>query len=166
MARSERKETLWGARMVEWCLLALVVLGFVGVFGHYAKRVHSQAERAAVLTTLGALRTALVLEHLQTEVGNASATKVVLESDNPFDALEQHPASYAGHVKGRDVGAVVPGQWVFDVQCGCIGYKPLYLDWLESGEQLEALWFQRRGRGSASLLIPLDRYVWHGQLVE
>jgi hypothetical protein len=151
--------------MLEWCLLALVVLGFVGVFGHYAKRVHSQAERAAVLTTLGALRTAMVLEHLQTAMGDASA-KVLLQSDNPFDALEQYPASYAGQVKGRDVGAVVPGQWVFDAQCGCIGYKPLYLDWLESREHLDTLWFQRRKGGSASLLVPLDRYVWHDQLVE
>lgn len=151
--------------MVEWSILVLVVLGFAGVFGHYAQRVHSQAERAAVLTTLGALRTALVLEHLHTTVGAASAPQAPA-FDNPFDALAQRPAAYAGSVTGRDVGTVAPGQWVFDAECGCIGYKPLYLDWLQSREQLQALWFQRRGRGSATLLVPLDRYVWHDQLVE
>lgn len=149
--------------MVEWSVLALVVLGFAGVFGHYAQRVHSLAERAAVLTTLGALRTALVLGHLHTAVRDAPDAPV---SANPFDALAQRPATYAGSVTGRDVGAVAPGQWVFDAECGCIGYKPLYLDWLQSREQLQALWFQRRGRGSTTLLVPLDRYVWHDQLVE
>ena len=151
--------------MVEWSILALVLLGFVGVFRYYAKRVHSQAERAAVLTTLGALRTALVLEHMQAEVGGTPAKKAPT-SANPFDALAQPPASYAGTVTGRDVGAVVPGQWIFDAQCGCIGYKPLYLDWLESEDRLEALGFQRRDQGPVSTLLPLDRYVWDGQLVE
>ena len=151
--------------MVEWSILALVVLGFAGVFGYYAQRVHSQAERAAVLSALGALRTALVLEHLHTTVGAAPAAQAPA-FDNPFDVLAQRPATYAGNVTGRDVGAVAPGQWVFDADCGCIGYKPLYLDWLQSGERLEALWFQRRGRGNATLLVPLDRYVWDGQLIE
>ncbi len=151
--------------MVEWSILALVVLGFAGVFGYYAQRVHSQAERAAVLSALGALRTALVLEHLHTTVRNAPATQMT-PATNPFDALAQHPATYAGTVTGRDVAAVAPGQWVFDADCACIGYKPLYLDWLQSSERLQALWFQRRGRGSATLLVPLDRYVWDGLLVE
>lgn len=151
--------------MVEWSILALVVLGFAGVFGYYAQRVHSQAERAAVLSALGALRTALVLEHLHTTVRNAPATQMT-PATNPFDALAQRPATYAGTVTGRDVAAVAPGQWVFDADCACIGYKPLYLDWLQSNERLQALWFQRRGRGSATLLVPLDRYVWDGLLVE
>lgn len=151
--------------MVEWCILALVILGFVWAFGYYAKRVHSQAERAALLSTLGALRTALVVGQLQTAVG-ATLAPAAPVSVNPFDALAQPPATYAGRVNGRDVGAVPAGTWVFDAQCGCIGYKPLYLDWLESTEQLDALWFQRRGSGSAVFLVPLDRYVWQDQLIE
>lgn len=147
--------------MVEWSILALVVLGFAGLFGHYTQRVHSQAERAAVLTTLGALRTALVLEQLHPTVRTVTTSIA-----NPLDALAQYPATYAGTVTGRDVAAVAPGQWVFDDDCACIGYKPTYLDWLQSNQQLQALWFQRRGRGSATLLVPLDRYVWDGLLVE
>lgn len=150
--------------MVEWGILALVVLGFAWVFGQYAQRVHSQAEHAGVLSMLGALRTALVMQHLQQNVaGSAQAAQA---SANPFDALEQYPANYAGLVRGRDVGAVASGKWVFDAECVCVGYKPLYLDWLDSREKLEALWFQRHGSGGASLLVPLDRYVWHAQPVE
>lgn len=151
--------------MLEWTILALVVLVFAGVFGRYAQRVHSQAERAAVLSTLGALRTALVVGPLQQQV-QAAVPAPAAHSVNPFNALERYPVTYAGLVQGRDVGAVAPGQWVFDAQCGCIGYKPLYLDWLDSREHLDALWFQRRGSGSATFLVPLDRYVWHDQVVQ
>lgn len=149
--------------MVEWSILAVVVLGIAGVFGYYAQRVHSQAERAAVLTTLGALRTALVVQHLQ-QVASGEA-QVAQIGANPFEVLGQYPSNYAGLVQGRDVGAVAPGQWVVDAQCGCIGYKPLYRDWLESDDQLEALWFQRRNGGTVAILVALDRYVWQGQLI-
>lgn len=151
--------------MVEWSILALVVLGFVWAFGQYAKRVHSQAERAAVLTTLGAVRTAMVLHQLQGQV-DARKNVPAVDAANPFDLLAQRPPGYGGEVVGRDVAAITPGQWVFDAQCACIGYKPLYADGLESRDALEALWFQRRGKGFALHLAPLDRYVWQGQVVE
>lgn len=160
-----RARAVWGVRMVEWGILALVLLAFVWFFGQYAKRVYSQAERAQVLTTLGALRTAMVLGHLQSAVqGNSMAA--VQRSANPIHALDSIPPNFGGEVVGRDVTAVRPGQWVFDVQCGCIGYKPLYLDWLESQENLDALWFQQRSLGAVGVLVPLDAYIWQGQRVE
>lgn len=165
MARLLRSTSPWGIRMVEWGILALVVLGFAWALGWYAQRVHAQAERAAVLSTLGAVRTSFVLGRLQTEVQGAPSSTAAANAGNPFDQLERYPA-YGGEVRGRDVGAVAAGQWVFDVQCDCIGYKPLYLDALESSERLEALWFQRRGSGRSTFLVPMDRYVWQGQLVE
>ena len=161
-----RTGPVWGARMVEWCILTLVLLGFVWFFGQHVRRIHSQAERAQVLSTLGALRTAMVLSHLQAEVPGSGKPLVAPDSANPFDALGYRLPNYGGEVSARDVGAVPSGQWVYDAQCGCIGYKPLYLDWLESRENLEALWFQRRSLGAVGVLVPLDRYVWQGQLVE
>lgn len=151
--------------MVEWSILVVVLLAFVWFFGQYSKRVYSQAERAQVLTTLGALRTGMVLGHLHSTVqGNSKAG--VKRSANPFDALDATPPNFGGEVVGRDVASVHPGQWVFDVQCGCVGYKPLYLDWLESQEKLDALWFQQRSLGAIGVLVPLDAYIWHGQRVE
>ena len=109
-----------------------------------------------MLTTLGALRTAMVLGHLQSAVqGNSMAA--VQRSANPFHALDSIPPNFGGEVAGRDVGAVRPGQWVFDAQCGCIGYKPLYLDWLESQENLDALWFQQRSLGAVVYWYPWIR---------
>ncbi|MDT8990223.1 hypothetical protein RQP54_05035 [Curvibacter sp. APW13] len=160
-----RTVSVGGGRMVEWAILALVVLGFVWVFGLYASRVHGQAERAAVMTTLGTMRTAMVLEHLQVQVrGQASAAPE--SSANPFTAMGAFPPNYAGEVQGRDLSQVAPGQWAFDGQCRCIGYKPLYATGLESKDGLDALWFQSRAQAGVGTLVPLDRYVWLGMAVE
>lgn len=162
MARPVRRQTRWGQRTVEWGILALVVLGFAWAFGQYAQRVQALAERAAVQTTLGALRTALVMHHLQDKVQSTpSAPLPALH--NPFDALERLPVNYAGLVRSRDVSATAPGQWVFDTACRCVGYKPLHADAVTSRDQVPALWFQLQGQGAAVFLVPLDHYEWLGQ---
>lgn len=151
--------------MVEWSILTLVVLGIVWSLGYYAQRVHALAERAAVLSTLGALRTSLVLQQI-TPTANSAPPRRLTPVGNPFDSLARYPANYAGEVQGRDVGQVAAGQWVFDPACRCIGYKPLYPQGLQSHEQLGALWFQQSRLGTAILLTPLDHYVWYGSAVQ
>lgn len=164
MARPGRNRALWGVRLVEWGILALVALGFSWALGHYAQRVQALAERASVLTTLGALRTALVLRHLQDNVPRTpSAPLPALQ--NPFDALERTPANYAGAIRNRDVAATPAGQWVFDGACRCVGYKPLYAETLTSRDQLPALWFQLQSQGTVLHLVPLDDYQWLGERV-
>lgn len=160
-----RVGTVWGVRLVEWSILALVVLALAWALGRYAQRVHAQAERAAVLSTLGAIRTAMVIEHLQRKVQGSSASSAT-SLGNPFDTARNYPPNYAGEVQGRNVRHVAPGQWVFDPQCACIGYKPLYAEGLQSLDRLDTLWFQRRTQGDVGTLAPLDRYVWFGQAVE
>ena len=73
-----------GLSLPHLIILALVVLGFAGVFGHYTQRVHSQAERSQVLSTLGALRTGLVIHHLQTAVQGDPPSAMLGDSANPF----------------------------------------------------------------------------------
>lgn len=151
--------------MVEWGILALVVLGIAWSLGYYAQHVHALAERAAVISTLGALRTSLVVQQI-TPTTRPATPRIPASMGNPFDSLERYPPNYAGEVQGRNVSAVSPGQWAFDPQCQCIGYKPLYPQDLQSLEQLGALWFQQSRLGTAILLTPLDHYVWHGSVVQ
>lgn len=148
-------------RMLEWSLLSLLVLAVMSALYYYARMVHAQAERAAVLTTLGALRTALIVQQLP--VVAHSATDSSAQNPNPFDSLTTLPAAYAGTVQGRDVAAVADGQWVFDEGCACIGYKPLYPEWLQTDDGLRVLWFQHRGSGNTSQWVALGQYVWQDQ---
>ena len=160
-----RRQALLGSRLVEWGILALVILVLAGCFGYYAYRVQGQAERAAVISTLGALRTALVLDQLRQAV--ATPSTATAPNRDPFAALERLPANYAGRRAGQKLEEVVAGQWVFDEACVCVGYKPLHGEWLESFGADQLLWFQvTAGDGGVRQLHAQRSYLWQGQTVE
>ena len=52
----------WSVRIVEWSLLAAVIVLLVLLFARQVRVIQGQGELAAVKSTLGALRTALVLD--------------------------------------------------------------------------------------------------------
>ena len=147
--------------MVEWGILAIVILILAGVFGHYAHQVQGQSERASVLSTLGALRTALVLDHIRQTVAPQQRSKVKA-SGNPFDTLERMPTNYGGMVQDRQVGAITPGRWVFDPECPCIGYKPMDPEWLESPPGTQVLWYLVTREAGVGQLHPMADYKWQG----
>ena len=68
---------------MEWGLLTLVIVVLIVVLGREIRQVRGQAERAAIQTTLGVLRTALVVAHLEAAVGTgrAGGQAVVLAPD-------------------------------------------------------------------------------------
>lgn len=159
-----RRQALLGSRLVEWGILAVTILLLAGAFGFYAFRVQGQAERAAVISTLGALRTALVVDHLQQAV-NSPATAAPLDRD-PFDTLARLPTNYAGRRSGKQLENVADGQWVFDPVCVCVGYKPLHREWLETSGTDALLWFQViTGAGGIRELQAQGSYLWQGQPV-
>ena len=69
--------------MVEWTILALVVLLLVLVFARQMRILQGQAELSAIKTTLGALRTAFVLDHLRKQVVDGATTAPPAQH-NPF----------------------------------------------------------------------------------
>ena len=124
------------------------------------------AERAAVQSTLGALRTAFVADFLQREVrrqAKASAT-APLES-NPFLLLDRPAPNYAGVVATDAVANAPQGAWVFDPTCPCIGYRPLYPRDLLPPSDLPVLWFDIRSTGSTRQLEPRAEYLWAGSVI-
>jgi hypothetical protein len=150
--------------MVEWGILAIVVFIVAGIFGRYAHRVQGQAERAAIVFTLGALRTALVVGHTRQLVANQQQV-IVTAVVNPFDWFESRPANYAGPVHSRNVDAVAPGKWVFDAECPCVGYVPLQPEWLEYPAYAPALWFRVISGKGVPQLEAWDSYQWQGAAV-
>ncbi len=147
--------------MVEWSILALVIVLLAATFGYYAQRVQGQAERATVVATVGALRATLVLEHLHQAVA-PPVRAVPPNLNNPFTLLQALPTNYAGQVANRDVSQVVAGSWVFDAGCGCVGYKPLRPEWLEQPAGVAALWFRESRLGGVPQLDAMDSYIWQG----
>ena len=150
--------------MVEWGILALLLLVFIGVFGHYARIVQGQAERASVMTTLGALRTALVVAHVQSRVQGAPLASTL--PSNPFLTLDAPPTNYAGEKSVLESLEAPLGSWVYDPQCACVGYLPRYPQWLDSPSDAFALWFKMKTGTGAPELVAMDRYIWQGLQVD
>lgn len=151
-------------RGLEWSLLLLVILLVVGFYAREFRSVQAQAEVAAVKTTLGALRTALLINHLKAVVDGTAGNQ--LPQANPFLLLEPLPAHYAGE-RRSDAGSLQQsGTWVFDAACRCIGYEPLYPLDLNTPQDAPALWFRISPPPGPLQLRPVQRYVWQGQVLE
>ena len=158
---SPRQAPQWGIRIVEWGILAIVMLILAGVFGHYARQVQGQSERASILSTLGALRTALVLNNVHQSVASKQRSRANANT-NPFDTLERLPANYGGIVHDREVNAVTPGRWVFDPECPCVGYRPMDPEWLEAPPGTQMLWYLVVQEAGIDQLHPMADYKWQG----
>ncbi|APW41275.1 hypothetical protein RS694_01100 [Rhodoferax saidenbachensis] len=155
--------------MAEWGVLLLLVLVLATVFVRQVRQVQGQAELAQIKSTLGALRTALVVAHLEATVatgrGNAQHAGMPAQR-NPFLALASLPANYAGVATPEEMVALPGGSWVFDPVCACVGYHPMESDRLELPQGEQSLWFQISPPPGPLQLRAQMPYVWMGQVVD
>lgn len=151
--------------MAEWSLLAAVILVLAIVFGRQVQVVQGQGELAAVKSTLGALRTALVVEHLHQNV-MVHAQPVAKTQRNPFELLDRSPANYRGEMSRANVAFAPPGSWFFDKDCACVGYVPLDPRWLDSPSGNTVAWYRLSGAPGPLQLVADEAYIWQGQVLD
>jgi len=149
-------------RMIEWSLVAALIVVLALVFMHKVRVLQGQAELSAIKTTLGALRTALVLDHLHLSVA-ADRANVALLQRNPFELLQRRPPNYLGELSRAQADAAPDGSWVFDPVCVCVGYRPLYAEWFDSPNGEPLAWYQLSGDAGPWQLTAKEAYVWQGQ---
>ena len=150
-------------RVVEWSLMVLVLLAVVGVFGRQFNVVQGQGELAAIKTTLGALRTALVIDHLKTTA--IDGTPAANAQRNPFLLLDHIPAIYAGPLASLKGQPLPQGSWVFDVYCNCIGYEPMRPQALDNPGESPTVWFRISPPPGPLQISPVQNYVWLGEVI-
>jgi hypothetical protein len=167
-------DSVGNRRLDEWSLLTLVLVVLLSVFGRQVRSVQIQAERAGVQGTLGALRTALVLSHVTAQLagdmdgkteGKAEGNTAVAPIANPFLLLQARPGNYAGDFAMARADTMPLGAWAFDRDCGCVGYRLLYPNALDTPDGAESVWFRLEGMGAVLQLVPLTEYVWQGQVL-
>lgn len=131
--------------------------------------VQAQVEGAAIKANLGGLRTAFVIDYLARQVSEPSslapAAAHVVAQVNPFLLLHRTPSNYVGERRAADIGTLTPGSWLFDAGCNCVGYRPLYPQWLSSPSGSGVLWFDVVGAPGPLQLVPRETYLWHGELL-
>ncbi len=152
-------------RVVEWGILGFAILLLVVVFLRQARQVQAQAELAAVQTTLAALRTAAVMDHIQTTAGRVvSGRSVAQVQHNPFMLLQSPPPNYIGEHDLRALPENLSG-WFFDPACRCVGYAPLQSQVLRAANGSPLLLFQVSSAPGPLQLKALDDYRWQGEPV-
>jgi len=153
---------------VEWLALALLLLILMGVFMRYARDVHGQTELAAIRSTVGALRTALVVEHLrqQTAQGVTPGPQATDRPVNPVELLGKPPAGYIGEMRQAEAHQAPAGSWVYAPDCACVGYLPLDADWLEQTSSDGWLWFTLARTDAVLQLHTKENYRWRGESVD
>lgn len=153
---------LLSVRMVEWSLVAALILTVMVVFINRVQVLQRQAELAAVRSTLGGLRTAFVLQHLHREAAQ-NQTGAALQR-NPFELLERRPSNYFGETRPGELAAVPSGHWVFDAVCVCVGYLPVDATEFDSPSGDVMAWYRVEGATAGPLLLTAkERYAWQGQ---
>jgi len=157
--------TFWSLRMTQWLILALLVLAVGFWFARQAYAVKGQAELAAVRTTLGALRTAFVLEHLRQAVQDPGSN-VAPTQRNPFDLVQSRPANYRGAIRPSQLQDVPAGQWFFEIDSECVGYRPFHAEWLDSPNSDTVAWYRVSKPPGPLQLKPLEPYRWQGEPLE
>lgn len=142
--------------------MSFVLLALLWVFGHQVREVQGQGEKVAVWSTLEQLRAALMITQLAHHIratGEASA------EENPFRLLQTLPPNYAGELAMQDAGKAPPGSWVYDPDCGCVGYRLLFPQWLEPAQTADAVWFRIAITTAEVRLTPYATYLWFGHVL-
>lgn len=165
--RSRISSTFLRHRLFEWGVLSVVVLIVFGVGMYYAHIIQTQAEFAAVQSTLGRLRTALVVDHVYKAVHENSRPRLgQMPRPNPFLLLENNVSNYAGVIDKADAVEVEQGSWVYSTQCGCIGYFPMNIEWDSDDIRFMPAWFQVNLQSGTPQLQALQRYVWQNHVLQ
>ena len=153
---------VWSRRVIEWSIVALVLIVLIWVFGREARVVQGHGERVAVKATLASLRAALAIDQL-TGHARAKIDSRAPKPKNPFTLLQSVPPNYAGESTLRAIDSVPPGSWIFDPECGCVGYRLMYPQWLEPEQEADAIWFRVGTSTADERLAQQGEYRWLGQ---
>lgn len=86
-------------------------------------RLRFEAERAAVASVIGALRSALYIEFAGAAAQGRLAAMDGAGGSNPMLRLAEKPEGYAGEFFGPDPATFEPGAWYFDTRERALVYR-------------------------------------------
>ena len=149
----------------EWLIMLGGIVLLIFVFMRQVREVQGQGELAAVSGTVGSLRTAFVLHHLHLRAALKPEPSDV-EVRNPFLLLDHLPTNYRGEIRAAQADFVAPGSWVFDPECVCVGYLPLYSQWLDAPSGSNMVWLMVSPPPAPFQLNFREDYRWQGQTLD
>jgi len=150
-------------RVIEWGMMAAIVLTLIVVLLREVRFVQGQAELASVRSTLGTLRMAATLDHIR--MGATGLGQPVANAQrNPFLSLQQRPSDYLGELTlQQSLGG--PSGWFFEPVCSCVGYIPTDARWLSPILGAPVLLFRVSVGAGPPQLDAMGEYRWQGEVI-
>ena len=150
--------------MVQWSLLAAVIVVLIFIFVRHVRVLQGQAELSTVKSTLQVLRMGLLIDHLQNSL-TAGQSSVALRQRNPFELFQQRPSNYLGEMSRAQAALAPGGSWVYDGDCACVGYLPLNDQWFDSPSGDVMAWYAVNNALGPLRLTAKESYVWQGRAI-
>lgn len=105
-----------GFTLIELIIVITVVVILAAVLLERVWFYQEQAEKAAMVEVVGAIQSALVMQHGRLLVRGMESEVTVLAADNPMRWLSKQPRNYSGEFYDPTPRSVAPGNWVFDLR--------------------------------------------------
>ena len=145
--------------------MGMLMLAAVWLFLWQVGGLQRRAELATLKSTVGALRTALVLDHLRVQAA-AGPGAVGTTQHNPFGLLQSKPVNYLGEMGLLQAIESAPGSWVFDRECVCIAYLPVDPQWHAAPNGGGLITYRVVTASQVPQLRAMAAYRWQGQLLD
>lgn len=113
-----------GFSLLELVLVISLVAIFITVAIDRSLRYLELAEKAAMETTVGALRSALTLRMGALYAAGEGVALTKLNEENPFTWLSQRPDGYIGPQWDPKLADISPGSWYYDQSARQVVYRP------------------------------------------
>jgi prepilin-type N-terminal cleavage/methylation domain-containing protein len=157
--RSER-----GFSLLELLIVVVIVSILIVAAIDRLLALRYEAERSAVQSVIGALKSALYIEF----AGVAARKRLPPVAGNPMSLLTEKPETYAGEFFGPDPATFPPGTWYFDSRDAALVYRvrfpEQFVTTLAGPPRLRVAvrgdYHEAEGKLVGLKLVPLEPYSW------
>jgi general secretion pathway protein G len=115
-ASSKAKKKLSGFTLIELIVVIAVLSVLISIFLNRVEYYQELAEKTAMTENVGAIQSALTLQHSKHYIRVNTEDISLLPTENPMKWLQKLPQNYAGEFYDPKPNTVAPGNWVFDLK--------------------------------------------------
>jgi general secretion pathway protein G len=113
-----------GFSLIELLVVIAILSVLISLFLNRVEYFQELAEKTAMEENVGAIQSALTMEHSKHYVRGNPADINRLATENPMKWLQKPPPNYAGEFYDPKPATVAPGNWIFDLKTRELIYVP------------------------------------------
>jgi general secretion pathway protein G len=114
ISKAQKKQS--GFTLIELIVVIAVLSVLISIFLNRVEYYQELAEKTAMTENVGAIQSALTIQHSKHYLRANTEDISLLPTENPMKWLQKLPQNYAGEFYDPKPNSVVPGNWVFDLK--------------------------------------------------